>query len=94
MTAREPAAAEFNLGVVNEKVAAAIPERTAIVWGDRRVTFARLTDRSRRLASLLHDRGLGLHTERADLEPWASGQDHLGIYLFNGNEFIEGMLGA
>ena len=94
MTAREPATAEFNLGVVNETVAAAIPERTAIVFGDRRITFAELTDRSRRLASLLHDRGLGVHAERAGLAPWESGQDHLGIYLFNGNEFIEGMLGA
>ena len=89
-----PAGAEFNLGAVNETVAARIPDRTAISWGERRLTFAELTDRSRRLASLLHDRGLGLHTERAGLEPWESGQDHLGIYLFNGNEFIESMLGS
>ncbi|MDE3087671.1 MAG: acyl-CoA synthetase [Acidobacteriota bacterium] len=82
------------MGAVNEKVSETVPDRTCIVWGDRRLSFADLTDRSRRLASLLHGRGFGAHTERAGLAPWESGQDHLGIYLFNGNEFIEGMLGA
>ena len=95
MTVDEPeTSAEFNLGVVNETVAATIPERDCIVSGDLRLSFADLTNRSRRLASLLHQRGLGARAERAELSPWESGQDHLGIYLFNGNEFIESMLGA
>ena len=33
---------EFNLGTVFETVAAAIPEREAIVWGDVRLSFAEL----------------------------------------------------
>ena len=85
---------EFNLGVVHETVSAVIPDRECMVWGDRRFTFAQLTERTRRLASYLHQRGLGAHTERAELQPWESGQDHLGLYLYNGNEYVEGMLGA
>lgn len=85
---------EFNLAEVHEAVAATIPNRECIVWGDVRLTFGQVTERTRRLASLLHDRGLGLQTERSQLKPWESGQDHLGLYLFNGNEYIEGMLGA
>jgi 3-oxocholest-4-en-26-oate---CoA ligase len=85
---------EFNLGTIHETVAAVVPDRTAIVHGTRRLTFGELNDRSRRLASYLHQRGLGLHRERSELQPWESGQDHLGLYLHNGSEYIEGMLGA
>jgi len=85
---------EFNLGLVHEKVAGAVPDRQCIVWGERRFTFAQIAERSRRLASYLHERGLGAHRERSALEPWESGQDHLGLYLFNGNEYVEGMLGG
>jgi fatty-acyl-CoA synthase len=28
------------------------------------------------------------------LENWESGQDHVALYLYNGNEYLEGMLGA
>jgi fatty-acyl-CoA synthase len=85
---------EFNLALVHEAVAHAVPDRECIVWGDRRLTFADVTDRTRRLATYLHQRGLGVHRERAALQPWESGQDHLGLYLYNGNEYVEGMLGA
>ncbi|MHB8682207.1 MAG: acyl-CoA synthetase [Acidimicrobiales bacterium] len=94
MSATEGTETQFNLGLVHEAVSAAIPDREALVWGSRRLSFADLTDRSRRLASYLHERGLGIHEERSALEPWESGQDHLGLYLFNGNEYVEGMLGA
>ena len=85
---------EFTLAGVNELVAEAVPDREALVFGDRRLTFAQLAERSRRLASYLHSRGLGAHRERAELAPHESGQDHLGLYLYNGNEYLEGMLGA
>ena len=84
----------FNLGQVHETVSAAIPDRECIVWGDRRLTYAQVTDRSRRLATYLHRQGLGAHTERSELAGHESGQDHLALYLYNGNEYIEGMLGA
>ena len=85
---------QFNLGRVVETVAAAVPDRECIVYGDRRLTYADLRSRARRLASFLHARGLGAHTERAGLAGHESGQDHLGLYLYNGNEFIEGMVGS
>ncbi|MGH9017909.1 MAG: acyl-CoA synthetase [Acidimicrobiales bacterium] len=85
---------EFNLGQVHEAVAATIGDRPCIVWGERRYTYADITERTRRLASFLHRHGLGAHTERPALAGHQSGQDHLGLYLYNSNEYLEGMLGA
>ncbi|MEI2638328.1 MAG: AMP-binding protein [Microthrixaceae bacterium] len=85
---------QFNLATVSEVVAAAVPDREALIFGDVRLTFAQLAERTRRLASYLHSQGLGAHLERGDLQPHESGQDHLALYLYNGNEYIEGMLGA
>ncbi len=85
---------DVNVGDVHEAIAAVMPDREALVFGDRRFTWAQLTDRTRRLASHLHAAGLGCHTERDRLERWESGQDHLAIYCYNGNEYLEAMLGA
>jgi len=84
----------FNLALIHEAIAARIPEREAIVFRDRRISWRELTDRTRRLADLLRGHGLGCHTERSELANWESGQDHVGLYLRNGNEYLEGMLGA
>ena len=43
---------DFNLGDVNEAVAAAVPDREAIVHGDRRLTYGELASRTRRLANV------------------------------------------
>ena len=85
---------DYNLATINEAIAEAIGDREAIVFRDRRFTYADFTRRTRRLANLLIEHGFGCHTERDALNGWRSGQDHLGIYLYNGNEFLEGMLGA
>ena len=85
---------EFNLGIVNEAVAAAIPDREAIVWRDRRFTYAQLAERTRRLANVLIDHRFRVHAERDTLAGHESGQDQIGLYLHNGNEYLEGMLGA
>ena len=85
---------QFTLAGVNEVVAAQAPDREALIYGDRRITFAQLAERSRRLASYLHSQGLGCHTERSELQPHESGQDHVGQYLYNGNEYLESMLGC
>lgn len=84
----------FNLATVNEAVAEAVADRDAIVFRDRRITYRQLTERTRRFANFLIDHGLGTHTERDALADWKSGQDHLGIYLYNGNEYLEAMVGA
>ncbi len=85
---------QFTLAGVNEVVAGVAPDREAVIFKDRRLTFGQLAERSRRLASYLQSQGLGCHTERSELQPHESGQDHLGLYLYNGNEYLEGMLGA
>ena len=84
----------LNLGAIHEAIAAAVPEREALVFGERRFTWAQVADRTRRLANLLRERGLGCHRERPGLQGWESGQDHVALYLYNGNEYLEGMLGA
>ncbi|MBX3314726.1 MAG: acyl-CoA synthetase [Actinobacteria bacterium] len=85
---------EFTLGQVNDAVAAAVPDRIALVHGDRRYRHDELAAESRRLASALHRRGFGIRTERGALAGHESGQDHLALYLHNGPEYIVGMLGA
>ncbi|AYE98754.1 acyl-CoA synthetase [Mycobacterium paragordonae] len=85
---------EFNLAQIVSAVAAANPDRDAIVFGDRRFTFAQTVQRARRFARALHEWGFGAHRERAELAPHESGQSHLGLYLANCNEFLEAMIGA
>src|SRR5436190_181237 len=77
-----------------EAIADTIPDREAIVTADRRVTWRDLQGRTRRLAHLLIDAGLGCRRERDALAAWESGQDHVALYLYNGNEYLEGMIGA
>ena len=84
----------FNLAEISEGIAAAIPDRECIVYRDRRLTWAHFNDRTRRLANLLIAHGFGCHQPRADLQNFESGQDHVGLYLYNGNEYLEGMVGA
>jgi len=85
---------DFNLADVYEAVAAAIPDQDAIVWGDRRWTYRDLDERANRFASVLHDAGHGARSERDGLGGHESHQHHLAIYLYNGNEYLESMLGA
>jgi fatty-acyl-CoA synthase len=84
----------FNLAHIHEALAAAIPDRECLVFRDRRFSWSQVTDRTRRLAHVLREHGLGCHREREGLSGWESGQDHVALYLYNGNEYLEGMLGA
>jgi acyl-CoA synthetase (AMP-forming)/AMP-acid ligase II len=72
---------EFNLADLYECVADAVPEREALVHGDRRLTFAQLDERSNRLAHHFLDSGI-----RAG--------DHIGLYLYSCIEYIEAALAA
>jgi fatty-acyl-CoA synthase len=85
---------EFTIGQVHEAIAATRPDQECLVFRDRRFTWAQVTERTRRLANYLRAQGLGCHVERSQLAGYESGQDHLGIYLYNGNEYLEAMLGA
>jgi fatty-acyl-CoA synthase len=85
---------QFNLARAFDTLVETLADRECIIWKDRRLTYGQLAERSRRLASYLHARGLGVHTERADLAGHQSGQDHVALALYNGNEYLEGMLGS
>ncbi len=85
-------ALELDVASITEAIAAAHPERPCLVHRDRTRTWAEVCDRTRRLASVL--RGAGLGTRRTVNEPWESGQDHVALYLHNGPEYLESMLGA
>jgi 3-oxocholest-4-en-26-oate---CoA ligase len=87
-------ATQFTVPAVADAVAAAIGERELIIRGERRYTYAETVERSNRLAAYLHSRGLGCHTERSALAGHEVGQDLVGLYAYNGNEFVEALLGA
>jgi fatty-acyl-CoA synthase len=84
----------LNLAVIHEAIAGRRTDRECLVFRDRRYSWGEVTDRTRRLAHVLRQHGLGCHSERDALENWESGQDHVALYLYNGNEYLEGMLGA
>ena len=84
----------YNLAEVHEAIAVANPDRPAVITPTRTYTYAEVTERTRRLANALKGRGFGAHAERAELAGHESGQDHLAIYLYNGVEYLESMLGA
>jgi fatty-acyl-CoA synthase len=84
----------FNLSDVFGTVARTIPDQTFLVWRDRRLSYADVDARVDGFAHYLASVGLGCHTERDSLAGHESGQDHLGIYLRNGNEYLEAMIGS
>ncbi len=86
--------ASFNLSAVFSTVAQTIPEHTFLVWRDKRFTYAEFDARVDGVANYLCSTGLRCHTERSDLPGHESGQDHVGLYLRNGNEYLESMIGG
>jgi len=71
----------FNLADLVEHAVDAMPERTALVCGDRSVTYSELDEHANRLAHHLAANGVG---ER----------DHVAVYSYNSIEFVETMLAA
>jgi acyl-CoA synthetase (AMP-forming)/AMP-acid ligase II len=49
----------LNLAVMLENSARTVPDRTAVVLGDLRMTYAELDTAARRVAGLLRSRGIG-----------------------------------
>ena len=58
-----------------------VPDREAVVVGERRLTYAQMDERANRLAHHLASVGIGPG-------------DHVGLQLMNGSEYVEGMLAA
>ncbi|WP_460794210.1 acyl-CoA synthetase [Nocardioides pacificus] len=71
----------LHLASLYEAVAAAVPERSALTCGDVRLTFAELDRRANAFAA---------HLVSVGVEPGA----HVGLYLLNGVEYVEAMLGC
>ncbi|MDV3127005.1 acyl-CoA synthetase [Mycobacterium sp. 21AC1] len=84
----------FTVTEVADAVAAAIPDRTFVAQGERQLSYRQIVERSNHLAAYLHSRGLGTRTEREALAGHEVGQDLLGIYAYNGPEYVESMLGS
>lgn len=84
----------FNLSTVFDTVARAVPDQEVLVWRDRRLTYHDMNARMDGVAHFLVAHGLGCHTPRGDLANHESGQDHIGLYLRNGNEYLECMIAA
>ncbi len=85
---------EFNLSTVFDTVATAVPDQEVLVWRDRRLTYREMNTRINGVAYNLAGAGLGRHTARADLDGHEIGQDTVGLYLRNGNEYPEAMVAA
>jgi fatty-acyl-CoA synthase len=85
---------QFNLAQAFDTLVETLGDRECIVWKDLRLTYSQVAERSNRLASYLHAQGLGVRTDRAGLRGHESGQDHIALALYNGNEYLEGMLGS
>src|SRR5262245_37657290 len=86
--------AMHNVAGLHEAIASVAGDRDCIVTATHRLSWTEVTDRTRRLARVLADAGLGLRAWPLDVEPWASPHDHVALYLYNGPEYLEGMLGA
>ncbi len=71
----------FNLADLAEHTADLLPDRTALVVGDRRLSFSELDARANRLAHHLRSAGIGR-------------DDHVAIYAYNSLEYVEAMLAA
>jgi 3-oxocholest-4-en-26-oate---CoA ligase len=84
----------FNLSDVFGTVARTIPDETFLVWRGRRLSYGDVDRRVDGFANYLTSMGLGCHAERDGLAGHESGQDHLAIYLRNGNEYLEAMIGS
>ncbi|MFT5481584.1 MAG: acyl-CoA synthetase (AMP-forming)/AMP-acid ligase II [Halieaceae bacterium] len=69
----------YNLADMFEMVADTVPDRAALVCGESRSSFAQLERRANQLAHYLAEQGVGR-------------DDHVGLYLYNCNEYLEAML--
>ena len=72
---------EFNLADLWEAVADTHSAREALVCGTRRLSYADVEARANRLAHVLEAHGIGPG-------------DRVGVYLYNGTEYLETMLAA
>ena len=89
------AAVQFNLAQAFDTLVESLADRECIVWRDRRLTYAHVAERSTPPGLLPPRPGPGPCTASGPSSPGTeSGQDHVALALYNGNEYLEGMLGS
>ena len=71
----------FNLADFIEHSVDVVPDRTALICGDRQRTFRELEERANRLAHHLAEQGVGRN-------------DHVAVHSYNSLEYVETMLAA
>jgi acyl-CoA synthetase (AMP-forming)/AMP-acid ligase II len=69
----------YNIADLFESLVDVMPDKEALVCGDRRLTFAQLEGRANRLAHHLRSRGI-------------DEGDHVGLFMHDGTEYVEAML--
>jgi fatty-acyl-CoA synthase len=72
---------EFHFATVWESIADVIGDNTAVAHGDRRFTWTQYDERAARAAAAYTAAGLGPDSK-------------IGLYLYNGNEYLEAHFGA
>ena len=82
----------FDLSTVFRTVATTLPDQRVMVWRDKRLTYGQMDARIDGIAHYLAAQGLGCHVERDQLAGHQCGQDTMGLYLRNGNEYLEAMV--
>ena len=71
----------YNIADLFEHTVDAVPDRTALICGDTRLSFAELDERANRFGHFLQSRGV---------RPG----DHVGIYAVNSEPWVTAMLGC
>ena len=84
---------EWSIGAVFDAVAAAVPDRTMTVCGERRATFGETARRTRRFANFLGAKGFGAHIPRERLDRWECGQDRIALIMRN-DRYLDVLLGC
>ncbi|MFI6321005.1 AMP-binding protein [Nonomuraea sp. NPDC050556] len=87
------AVTQSDLATLHEAIAEELADQPCVI-AERTFTWRETTERTRRLAAVLRAHGLGRRRPGAATPAWETGQDHLGVYLHNGSEYLESVLGA
>ena len=84
----------FNHGELFAAIADAAPDRPCLVSSRKRLSYREVDERATRFANLLLSHDVTIRRARSELKNWESGQDHVGLYLHNGHEYLEATFGA
>src|SRR4051794_3646638 len=85
---------QWPLAGVFDVVSGAIPDRTAVVWRERRQTFGETRDRAAALAAYLVTRGFGSVGSAPEAARWECPQDRVALLLHNRPEHLEALFGC